>query len=113
MSEEERKCDALIRGLGGSLTAFSVGKRAQVSHVPDRRYRLRREAIWAEIKSKTDKLTQKQIDFLQAEYDCGQIVFAGDEVALRAMVLSLPSLWRDIGYRFFQQILTRGLRKVR
>ena len=45
MSDAERDCDALIRGLGGTLTAFSVGKRAQVSHIPDRRYRLRRVAF--------------------------------------------------------------------
>ena len=113
MSDAERDCDALIRGLGGTLTAFSVGKRAQVSHIPDRRYRLRRVAFWAEIKSKTDKLTQKQIDFLQAEYDCGQIVFAGDAAMLRGLVLCPPSTWRDQGYACFQAVIARGIRKVR
>ena len=113
MSDAERDCDALIRGLGGTLTAFSVGKRAQVSHIPDRRYRLRRVAFWAEIKSKTDKLTQKQIDFLHAEYDCGQIVFAGDAGMLRVMVLCPPSTWRDQGYGYFQAVIARGIRKVR
>ena len=113
MSDAERDCDALIRGLGGTLTAFSVGKRAQVSHIPDRRYRLRGVAFWAEIKSKTDKLTQKQIDFLQAEYDCGQIVFAGDAGMLRLLALSMPITWREQGYEFFQSVVDRGLRKVR
>ena len=70
-------------------------------------------AFWAEIKSKTDKLTQKQIDFLQAEYDCGQIVFAGDAGTLGAVVLCPPSLWRVHGYACFQSVIARGIRKVR
>ena len=121
------RCDALVRSLRGEVFSFSVAKRAQIADIPDRRYYLRGVAFWAELKEETllteeakrlnttprtgDKLTQGQIDFLQREYACGQIVFAGGESQLRRMILDHPpSEWYQAGWEEVGVTAASGLR---
>lgn len=125
---EEQRCDNLVKSLGGSLYAFSLKGRSPVPDVPDRRYRVRGVALWVEIKvgpqtysrkdttrgertTKGDQLTQGQLDFLTAEYEAGQIVFAGDHDALSLLLTaSPPSQWRELGWTNVTNIAARGLR---
>ena len=112
MNAEEHACDALITGLGGTVFSFSVSAAAQIPNVPDRRYRLKGVAFWAEIKTLKDKLSRGQLDFLKAEYACGQVVFAGDRSQLLAMVLRRTNEWRSVGYEAFAVTVARGLRRA-
>lgn len=122
---EEAACDRLVRGLGGEVFPFSIGARSPIPDVPDRRYRLRGVAFWAEIKRPPglnerkdgyarkdagDKLTQGQLDFLLAEHRCGEIVFAGDREALLRMVMARPGEWRRLGHEALAIVVARGLR---
>ena len=111
MNDTEDKCDRLIRSLNGEIVSFSVSERAQLPNLPDRRYRLRSTAFWWEVKGPKDKLSQGQLDFLTAEYRCGQIVGAGDAEALLALVTQRASDWRSLGYTALATVLARGIRK--
>ena len=111
MNDTEAACDALVRSLGGEIVSLSVPARAQLANLPDRRYRVRSTAFWWEVKAAKDKLSQGQLDFLTAEYRCGQIVGAGDAQALQAMLVQRPSDWRSLGYAQLAVVLGRGLRK--
>ena len=130
MNAEEHACDALIRSMGGRVVTFAVPRRGAPAHVglPDKRYYVRGHAFFAEIKvgpkdydqigrkavqDKGDHLTEAQANFLLAEYDHGQIIFAGDAAALANMVTQLPSAWRQCGYVQFKKILARGWRRGR
>ena len=114
MTEEEKRCDLLIRQTGGTVFAFSTPKKSPFPDVPDRRYRMHSFAFWAEIKKHPDKLSQGQYDFLIAEYNCGEIVFAGDYDQLRHLVTKLPyDQWRSFGMDCILALWARGPRKVR
>lgn len=118
---EEQKCDDLIEQLRGTVYRFSVGTRAQLPDLPDRRYYLRGIALWAEIKAPRgtaeggrDKISQGQLDFLRREYDAGQIVFAGGRDELGQVLMQHQSSeWRRLGWAQVAVVAARGLRKER
>lgn len=109
----EAACDALIRGVGGEVVNLSLPGRSPFRDLPDRRYRLRGTTLWAELKSPTDKLTIGQLQFLRAEYEHGQLVFAGDAPMLRALLERRPAAWREYGWECLAVIAGRGFRKER
>lgn len=124
----EQACDHLMKGLGAEVQVFSVTARAQTVDIPDRRYYMKGVAFWCECKadkiSRTeaklknlevtdrhaDKLSAGQLAFLAREYAAGQIVFAGDEVALRGMMLCPVKDWRQVGWNCVRAVEARGLR---
>lgn len=130
---EEQRCDDFITGIPGGTGAvrrLSMAERAQLPDFPDRRYYLFGVAFWAEIKRPPrdprekekgdnwsesdrhgDKLSRGQLDFLRAEYDHGQIVFAGGRAELEKMMKDgAPSAWRRLGWEAVAVIVARGLR---
>jgi len=123
------RCDSLIRQLGGDIQDFSIAKRAQFPHIPDRRYYVRGVALWAELKEpavsrpearakntssrSADQLTRGQFDFLLREHKANEIVFAGDYDMLFEMMRRAPSDWRRFGHECLAVIAARGFRKER
>jgi hypothetical protein len=114
-SDEEAACERLIRSLGGDAIRLSEPGRTVPWHagLPDFRVRLRGVAFWMEVKSRRDKLTRRQLDFLLAESKCGEVVFAGDRAALEALVLARPSDWKARGWEALGIIAARGIRDER
>ncbi len=123
----EERADAIVEALGGTVVKFSLRAESPFANIPDRRYRVRGVALWAELKRpltdyedkdgytrhRGDLLTQGQLDFLRAEYDCGQIVFAGSDTELKEMLLRAPSGWYYFGWQCVALTATKGLRKER
>lgn len=112
--QAELDCDKVIRDFpgGAEILVFSIPKETWLKDLPDRRYFIRGVALWCEVKSETDKLTDGQYRFLTREHRTGNIVFAGDAQALREMVyVHVPSAWRSYGWAQVQLIQQRGFRK--
>lgn len=131
-SEEQKVIDFVhaIPGGKGAVRKLSVAERAQLPDFPDLRIYLFGVAFWAEIKRPPrdkaerekgdkwsesdrdgDKLSKGQLDFLRAEYDHGQIVFAGGRAELEKMMKDgPPSAWRRLGWEAVAVIVARGLR---
>ena len=115
---------AACADLGCTARSFSLRKKTTITALPDFRvyapspyWVYRRVAVWMEAKSRGDKLTERQADFLTAEYEAGEIVVCGEVVELRAIVNTIKRgdlvRARTIGWETVQAVLARGYRKAR
>lgn len=115
--QAELDCDAVVRGFPGAPTpqilVLSIPKETWLADVPDRRYFVRGVALWWEVKSERDKLTEGQYAFLKREHDHGALVGCGDWTSLRDLLYEhLPSQWAMRGWIKVEHIAKRGFRKA-
>ena len=116
---------AACADLGCTARSFSLKKETTIAGLPDFRVYVRmprgvapaRLPAWFEAKSKGDKLTERQAQFLADEYHAGEIVACGEVVELRAIVNTIKRgdlvRARTIGWETVQAVLARGYRKAR
>ena len=115
---------AACADLGCTARVFSLRKKTTITALPDFRIYVPTTygdtptfAIWMEAKSKGDKLTERQYQFLADEYGAGQIVACGEVVELRAVVNAIVqgrlADARSLGWHSVQAVLARGYRKAR
>lgn len=86
----ERACDRLVAALGGDVIRTNPpGRTRQHIGLPDRRYRVRGVAFYAELKAPGGRLSPEQLAFLQAELACGALATCGGVAELTDLVQAI------------------------
>ena len=118
-AEEEKLARQAVRRLGGSWCSLSQRRASKVFvGLADARVQLFCVAFWVELKSASGKLTRAQLDFLRAEYNCGEICFCGtaeDLTPLLQYICTQRHEYRGnaliaMGWATVQRVAARGFR---
>ena len=112
----ERACDDAVTAAGGDVVRLSQRRASRIHEgLPDRRYRVGPVAFWWECKAAKGKLSRAQLDFLTAEFACGQVGGVGTDaelgIFLRALAAGQPL--SDLSVNLLRRWAARGLRAER
>lgn len=109
----EAACDRLVLKAKGEVIMIGRGKVDHSPGLPSRRYHVHGTPVWWAPRSSRGHLSRAVSEFLTSEYSMDQVVGAGDDEALRQVLVCLGTnqalLARNLGWMFFRGVVDRGL----